>query len=203
MDKKLLWIGGGILIIISIVMAFAIIFAKPPTFRGTLYGEPFPPASEIELKKSDGETFLLSDQRGKIVLLFFGYTSCPDICPTTLAEMKMLMDELGAASPNVQVVFISVDPDRDTPEKIQTYVEHFSPKFLGLSGSMQQLEPIWQNYSITRETVQSNSAFGVIINHTARLFLVDQHGNMRLSYAYQTPVEDIAHDINLLLEQEP
>ena len=115
----------------------------------------------------------------------------------------MLMDELGAASPNVQVVFISVDPDRDTPEKIQTYVEHFNPKFLGLSGSMQQLEPIWQNYSITRETVQSNSAFGVIINHTARLFLVDQHGNMRLSYAYQTPVEDIAHDINLLLEQEP
>ena len=201
MDKRLIWMGGGIFLLIGMAAALSIIFAAPPSFRGTLYGEPFPPAAEIALTKADGEAFRLSDQRGKIVLLFFGYTSCPDVCPTTLAEMKLLMNELGNTSENVQVVFVSVDPDRDTPQRIQAYAGNFYPTFLGLSGSLEELQPIWTNYSIVREAVESDSAFGVIINHTARLFLVDTQGNMRLSYAYQTPVEDIAHDIELLLKQ--
>lgn len=201
MNKKLILTGVGILALVAVAALVSLIFTKPPSFRGTLYGEPFPPASEIELTRSTGETFRLSEQRGKIVLLFFGYTSCPDVCPTTLAEMKLVMDSLGTLGENVQVVFVSVDPDRDTPEKIQTYVNHFHPTFLGLSGSRAELEPIWQSYSIVREEVQSDSAFGIIINHTARLFLVDQQGALRLSYAYQTPVEDIVHDIELLSEQ--
>lgn len=202
MDKKLLWTGGGILVLVVVVGLLSFIFAKPPSFRGTLYGEPFPSAAEIELQKANGETFRLSDQRGKVVLLFFGYTSCPDVCPTTLAEMKLVMDKLESDAEHVQVVFVSVDPDRDTPEKIQTYVEHFNPTFLGLTGTMAELEPIWTSYSITRETVESDSAFGVIINHTARLFLVDPQGKMHLSFAYQTPIEDIVHDIRLVLEQD-
>ncbi|MFN8400891.1 MAG: SCO family protein [Anaerolineales bacterium] len=202
MDKKLLWTGGGILVLVVVVGLLSFIFAKPPSFRGTLYGEPFPSAAEIELQKANGETFRLSDQRGKVVLLFFGYTSCPDVCPTTLAEMKLVMDKLESDAEHVQVVFVSVDPDRDTPEKIQTYVEHFNPTFLGLTGTMAELEPIWTSYSITREAVESDSAFGVIINHTARLFLVDPQGKMHLSFAYQTPIEDIVHDIRLVLEQD-
>lgn len=202
MDKKLLWTGGGILILVVVVGLLSFIFTKPPSFRGTLYGEPFPSAAEIELQKANGETFRLSDQRGKVVLLFFGYTSCPDVCPTTLAEMKLVMDKLESDAEHVQVVFVSVDPDRDTPEKIQTYVEHFNPTFLGLTGTMAELEPIWTSYSITREAVESDSAFGVIINHTARLFLVDPQGKMHLSFAYQTPIEDIVHDIRLVLEQD-
>jgi len=202
MDRKLFGIGGGILLLILAAFGLTLVLAKPPAFRGTSYSEPFPPAPEIALSKADGSEFQLSDQRGKIVLLFFGYTSCPDICPTTLAEMKQVMDKLDDdIAKNVQVVFVSVDPDRDTPEKIQAYVEHFYPTFLGLSGSMEQLQPIWQDYSITRETVENGSAFGVIINHTARLFLVDPQGNLRLSFGYGTPVEDIVHDIKILLEQ--
>lgn len=202
MDKKLMWVGGGIFLVVAIVAALAVIFAREPSFRGTLYAEPFPPAAEFSLKKADGTEFHLSDQKGKVVLLFFGYTSCPDVCPTTLAEMKQVFDQLGDDSKAVQVVFVSVDPDRDTSEKMQTYVEHFHPSFLGLSGTIQELEPIWNDYSITREAVESDSAFGVIINHTARVFLVDPQGNMRLTFAYQTPVEDIVHDIHLVLEQE-
>ncbi|MBK7449248.1 MAG: SCO family protein [Anaerolineales bacterium] len=177
------------------------VFAKQPSFRGTLYEEPFPVAVDFMLTKADGTQFRLSDQRGKVVLLFFGYTSCPDVCPTTLAEMKMVLDKLGDTSKDVQVVFVSVDPDRDTSARMQTYVEHFNSSFIGLSGSIQELEPIWKDYSITRETVESDSAFGVIINHTARVFLVDPQGNMHLTFAYQTPVEDIVHDIELLSEQ--
>ncbi|NOH04289.1 MAG: SCO family protein [Chloroflexi bacterium] len=139
--------------------------------------------------------------RQRIVLLFFGYTSCPDVCPTTLAEMKQVMDALRDDAQHVQVVFISVDPERDTPEKIQAYANHFHPSFIGLSGAEAELEPVWQAYSIFREVVQSDSALGVIVNHTARTYLVDAQGNLRLSYAYGTPVEDIVHDIKLLLKQ--
>ncbi len=201
MNKNLFKIGGGILVLLGIVALLSFLLAKAQPFRGISYEEPFPTAPQITLKKANGELFKLSDQQGKIALLFFGYTSCPDVCPTTLAEMKMLMDELGDLGKNVQVVFVSVDPDRDTSEKMQTYVNHFHPSFLGLSGSMNELAPIWRNYSIVREEVQSDSSFGVIINHTALLFLVDQQGNLRLSFPYQTPVKDIAHDIKLLLEQ--
>jgi protein SCO1 len=203
MDKKLLWIGGGILLLISLVAAISVMFASPPSFRGTSYAEPFPPAADFVLTQADGGEFRLYDQKGKIALLFFGYTSCPDVCPTTLAEMKLLMNELGDAGERVQAVFISVDPERDTPDRIQAYASNFHPTFLGLTGLQTELEPVWQSYSIFREEVQSDSAFGVIINHTARLFLVDAQSNMRLSYAYGTPVKDIAHDIELLLRLEP
>lgn len=202
MDRKLLGIGGGILLAVLAALGLTMVLSNPPVYRGTSFSEPYPPAPEIALTQADGNEFRLSAQRGKIVLLFFGYTSCPDICPTTLAEMKQVMDKLDdEIEKNVQVVFVSVDPDRDTPEKIQKYVLHFHPTFLGLSGTMEKLEPIWKAYSITRETVESDSAFGVIINHTARLFLVDPRGNLRLSFGYGTPVEDIVHDIELLLEQ--
>ncbi|HMX19046.1 MAG TPA: SCO family protein [Anaerolineales bacterium] len=203
MDKRITFVGLASLGIVALAFVLNIFFLKPASFRGALYGEPYPRASEIELPMANGQTFRLTEQHGKVILLFFGYTSCPDVCPTTLAEMKMVMDQLGDDGSRVQVVFVSVDPERDTPEKIQTYVEHFNPAFIGLSGSSEQLEPVWQAYSIFREAVQSDSAFGVIINHTARLFLVDSQGNLRLSYAYQTPVDDIVHDIKLLLEREP
>lgn len=193
--------GIGILVLITTAAALTLIFGQPPSFRGTSYAEPLPPAPEIALAKADGGIFRLSEQRSRIVLLFFGYTSCPDVCPTTLAEMKQVMDALRDDAQHVQVVFISVDPERDTPEKIQAYANHFHPSFIGLSGAEAELEPVWQAYSIFREVVQSDSALGVIVNHTARTYLVDAQGNLRLSYAYGTPVEDIVHDIKLLLKQ--
>lgn len=186
--------------VVLIATLLTIMFSKPASYRGTAYGEPYPAAPQIELIKSNGETFRLSDQKGKIVLLFFGYTSCPDVCPTTLAELKLVMDDMGDKTKLVQVVFISVDPQRDTPEKIQKYVDHFSNEFVGLSGSVDKLETIWKDYGIFREEVQSDSAFGYIVNHTARVYLVDVDGNLRLSYGFQTPVEDIVNDIKLLLK---
>jgi protein SCO1/2 len=141
----------------------------------------------------------LSDQRGKFVLLFFGYTSCPDVCPTTMAELKLVVDGLGDAANSAQVVFISVDPEHDTPEKIQKYVEHFNPNFIGLTGSLDELQKIWDGYGIYRAVTQTDSAMGYTVDHTARVTLVDADGNLRLSYGFQTPVEDIVHDIKLLL----
>ena len=200
MDKKILWVGFLSLAVIATAILLALLFANPASFRGTSYNEPYPTAPQIELTKSNGETFRLSDQKGKIVLLFFGYTSCPDVCPTTLAELKQVMDGLGNKAESVQVVFISVDPKRDTPEKIQQYVEHFNQEFIGLSGPMDELENIWKQYGVFREEVESDSALGYIVNHTARTYLVDADGNLRLSYGFQTPVKDIVSDLKILLK---
>ena len=119
MSKKNLWVGALSLAVIAIAIMLVLLFAKPPSFRGTSYGERYPIAPQIELTKSNGETFRLNDQKGKTDLLFFGYTSCPKVCPTTLAEFKLIMDDLGDKFKSVQVVFVSVDPERNTPEKIQ------------------------------------------------------------------------------------
>ena len=164
MDKKILWVGLSSMAVVLMAILLTLLFSKSGRYRGTAYGEPYPAAPQIELTKSNGETFRLSDQKGKIVLLFFGYTSCPDVCPTTLAELKLVMDDLGKKTEMVQVVFVSVDPQRDTPEKIQKYVEHFNAEFVGLSGSIDELETIWNGYGIFREEVQSDSAFGYIVN---------------------------------------
>ena len=200
MDKKILWVGFSSLAVVMIAMVLTLLFTKSASFRGTAYGEPYPTAPQIELIRSNGETFRLSDQKGKIVLLFFGYTSCPDVCPTTLAELKLVMDDLGDKSKFVQVVFVSVDPKRDTPDKTQEYVEHFNKEFIGLSGPFDKLEAVWKNYGVFREEVQSDSAMGYSVNHTARVYLIDMDGNLRLSYGYQTPVEDIVNDLELLLK---
>lgn len=199
MNRKTLWVG--ILSMLAVGVAVLIfVLNRSVSFRGTSYGEPYPQAADFTLTQSSGETFRLSEQKGKIVLLFFGYTACPDVCPTTLAELRLVMEELGDKTKQVQVVFVSVDPERDTPEKIQKYVEHFNEDFIGLSGNPDELLIIWDNYGVFRERVESESAFGYIINHTARTYLIDQNGSLRLSYGFQTPVEDIVHDIEILLK---
>ncbi|MBE0672291.1 MAG: SCO family protein [Anaerolineales bacterium] len=200
MDRKITRVGVASLLVIVAAIALNILFVKPASFRGTAYADPVPSAFEFTLTSSEGSPFQLSDNRGKITLLFFGYTYCPDICPTTLAELKLVMELLKSDADEVQVVFISVDPGRDTSEKVQKYVERFNPTFIGLSGTEEELAPIWNSYGVFREVVEGTSETNYIINHTARVILIDKAGNMRLSYGFQTPPEDIAHDIKLLLK---
>lgn len=199
MDRKLISIGGGILLLLIIGVLFSILFAKPPSFRGTLYAEPFPVASEIDLQKADGSTFKLSEQKGKVTLLFFGYTSCPDFCPTTLAEMKQVLDGLGEDANKVQVVLITVDPEKDTPQKMQEYTNRFHPAIIGLSGSPEKLQTIWTGYGIFRAETDTETALGKVVDHTVRLYLIDADGNLRLSYVYGTPYQDVLYDVQLLL----
>ena len=128
MERKTLLVGLGSLFIIGVMAAGFYFFSKPAHFRGTTYSEPFPAAPQFELRRADGSRFQISEMRGKVVILFFGYTSCPDVCPTTLAEFKQAMDQLGSDASQVQVVFVTVDPNRDTPQRVQEYVDHFQFK---------------------------------------------------------------------------
>ena len=186
--------------VMQMVMAMVVLFPAQDSFRGTVY-EPALPAPEILLKRDDGSTFRLTDQRGEVVLLFFGYTSCPDVCPITLSELRKVDEELGKNAGRVQVVFVTVDPDRDHPEQVQKYVSVFNPEFIGLSGSTTELEPVWKDYGVYREVEQvPTSAAGYLVNHTARVYVIDQAGNLRLSYSFGTPTDDIVHDLKLLFK---
>ena len=201
MDKKTLLVGVVAFLLIGVVAAVLYFFPGTANFRGTAYTEPYPPAPEIDLARDNGTNFQLSEMRENVVLLFFGYTSCPDVCPITMGELKQVLDKLGENdAKKVQVVFVTVDPGRDTPEAMQKYVDHFDKGFIGLSGSEAQLVKIWNGYGIFRETVEGTSAAGYLVNHTARITLIDQSGNLRLSYGLETPVDDIVHDIKLLLK---
>jgi len=190
-------------LLIGAVAAGVFLFSKPNSFRGTMYAEPYPPAPEIELIRANGASFRLREMRGNTVLLFFGYTSCPDVCPTTLAELKQALEKLDEEdAKQVQVLFVTVDPERDTPERVQEYVNHFNPDFIGLSGTEPELAEVWQDYGVFRENVEGNSAAGYLVDHTARLTLIDRNGNLRLSYAFDTPVDNIVHDLKLLLKEK-
>jgi protein SCO1 len=199
MDRKTLLVGITLFLLIGVVAAGVFLFTKPASFRGTTYTEPYPLAPDIDLTRADGSNFRLSEARGKVVMLFFGYTSCPDVCPTTLAEFKQSLEEVGDKSDQVQVIFVTVDPERDTPQRVQEYVDHFNPKFLGLSGSETELAKVWNEYGVFREIVKGNSAAGYLVNHTGRVTLIDQRGNLRVSFGFDTPVKDIVHDLKLLL----
>lgn len=200
MNTKLLWVGLGLLVLIGVVMVAVLLFPNTDTFRGTLY-DPALPAPEIALVRGDGSSFRLSERRGDVVLLFFGYTSCPDVCPTTLSELRKVKTELGSNADQVKVVFVTVDPERDTPEQIQKYVSIFNPSFMGLSGSLEELETVWKDYGVYREVEQvSTSAAGYLVNHTARVYLIDRDGNLRLSYSFGTPTDDIVHDLKILFK---
>lgn len=200
MDRKTLLVGVIAFLAIGVTAAGVFFLSEPASFRGTNYAEPYPVAPEIELIRSDGSRFRLSEMRGKVFALFFGYTSCPDVCPITLGELNQALQQLGPKADRVQVLFVTVDPQRDTPEQVQAYVDHFNPDFIGLSGSETQLAKTWVDYGVFREVVEGTSAAGYFVNHTARVTLIDQQGNLRVSFPFETPVADVVHDLDLLLK---
>jgi len=203
MDRRTIFVVLASFLLIGIVAAGVFLFSKPASFRGTMYAEPYPSAPEIELNRDNGASFKLSELRGNVVLLFFGYTSCPDVCPTTMAELKQALDELDEDdAKQVQVLFVTVDPERDTPERVQEYVDHFNSDFIGLSGTESELTEVWKKYGVFRENVEGTSAAGYLVNHTARVTLIDRDGNLRLSYAFDTPVDSIVHDLKLLFKEK-
>jgi protein SCO1/2 len=184
-----------------------LVLALAATACGQAYqwkGTPYPEgkvAADFDLVAEDGTPYRLSDHEGRVRLLFFGYTSCPDVCPTTLAEARQILTEMKPAEADqVEFLFITVDPERDTAEKLATYTDIFHPGITGLTGDPQALAQVMDEYGVIAEKEQlTSSAIGYIINHTARVFLVDPDGNLRLSYRFGTPPADILSDVQQLL----
>ena len=200
MDKKILWVGLGAMLLVTLATVIVFFTSQNNRLRGSVI-EPAMPAAEIALTDQNGQPFRLADYRGKVVLLFFGYTYCPDVCPATMAELRAaraLLKPEDAA--RVQVVFITVDPARDTAASIQEYVSRFDPAFLGLSGTEAELSTVWQAYGVFREIEQTDSVAGYLVAHTSRVYVVDVNGNLSLSFAFGTPPDDVANDLRILLK---
>ena len=187
----------------ALVLAFVIgwvISRRPYEFHGTVITPPLP-VTDFSLQTANEEAFRLSEQKGKIVLLFFGYTSCPDVCPITLATFKQVHERLGNDAQDVKFVMITADPDRDTPEKVAAYAARFNPKFIGLSGSLTDLEPIWQELGVFVEKQDSDSAAGYLVSHTASVFVLDQSGSLSMTFPYGTTAIEMTEDIVQILKQ--
>ena len=157
------------------------------------------PAMDFRLMGSNGQEVALSDFRGEVVLLYFGYTVCPDVCPTSLAEVHKALDLLGKQADEVQFIMVSVDPERDTPEVMGEYVSHFDPRFLGLVGSPEKILEISTYYGIHYDRQESDSALGYLVDHTATITLVDREGHIRLIFPYGTKADELAEDIRYVL----
>ena len=200
MRRYLVYIILGIALGLAIIAA--IVFARPYTLRGSVLMPPVP-APEISLTAGDGSPWRLSDHKGQVVMIFFGYTTCPDVCPATLGEMQALREQLGEKlARDVQVVFITVDPQRDTPERLAKYVTAFDPTFTGLSGTEEALQPIWSAYGVYREIRPNASGATYLVDHTARTYVIDRAGNLRLSYSFGTPLDDLLQDTKFLLKEK-
>jgi protein SCO1/2 len=173
--------------------------AGPPSFRGTTLDPP-KPVQDFVLTDQNGQPFRLGDQQGNVVLFFFGYTFCPDVCPTTLGTWKRVHEALGADAQDVRFAFITVDPDRDTAERLKHHVEIFNSDFIGLTGTPEDLQPVYQAFGVYFEKdTETDSAAGYLVSHTASAFVVDPDGMWRLKHGFGTPAEDIVHDIRQLL----
>lgn len=148
-------------------------------------------ARNFSLVNSDNKPFNLSDIRGKKALLFFGYLSCPDVCPTTLARLSKTIKLMGAASSNLEIIFISVDPGKDKPEKIKEYLSYFKFKSIGLTGSKEQIDEVVKRYGAVYEHVPS---FGgdYTVDHTDYVYLIDEQGYTRKLFHHEDSAQAIA-----------
>ena len=171
--------------------------AETLSFKGTDistadFGQPF------TLTGQDGKPHALGDYQGKAVALFFGYTHCPDICPTTMLEYQQVMKLLGKDADRVQVLFVSIDPQRDTPPVLAGYVPFFDKRFMGLTGSPAQVQAVASQYKIVAQR-QARKDGGYTMDHSAGSYLFDTRGQLRVYVPYGTPSADIAHDLQQLL----
>jgi len=174
---------------------------KKDKFNGTLYDKPAKEFCLTGWKDGKERKVCLSDFKGKVVLMFFGYTHCPDVCPAALQTLAKTMNLLSEEErKRVQVIFISVDPDRDTPEISQKYAEFFSPSFIGLTGTEEELKRVAKDYMAFYSKVKGESKGGYLVDHTAYIYLITPDGVLKLIYpsTKQKP-ELMAEDIKKLL----
>ena len=157
-------------------------------------------AQGFALQDHNGKLRQLSDFQGKVVLLFFGYTQCPDACPTTMADLADIKKTLGKDGERLQVLFISVDPARDTPTLLKAYMENFDPRFLALIAPPDQLPALAKNYKIYYKKVEGTTPTSYSMDHSAGTYIYDTQGRLRLFSRYGAPKEGLERDLRVLLD---
>lgn len=170
-----------------------------PKFRSTdITGVDY--GRSLELTDHHGKPRRLEDFRGKAVVVFFGFTRCPDVCPTTLADMAIAMRQLGPEADRVQVLMVTVDPERDTPEVLAKYVPAFDPRFLGLYGDLDATRRVAKEFKVYFEKRPGKTPGEYSIDHSAQSYVLDTQGRLRLFVRHDRLTEDLAPDLRTLLK---
>ena len=169
----------------------------PKFLSADITGAPYGKA--LELADTQGRARHLEDFRGKVLVLFFGFTRCPDVCPTTLAELAAAVKTLGADTERVQVLFITLDPERDTGQVLNEYVHAFDPRFVALRGDEAATQRVAQDFKIYYEKRKQGDTY--TIDHSAQLYVVDAQGRLRLLVRHNRIGQDLAPDLKALLRE--
>ncbi|GAB2836460.1 SCO family protein [Comamonas piscis] len=155
---------------------------------------------DFSMPDQNGQRRSMADFKGKVVLVFFGFTQCPDVCPTTLGDLAAVKQKLGAKGDKLQVIFASVDPSRDTPEILQAYLANFDPSFLALRGSDEETAKMAKDFKVYYKRVDGQTPGSYTMDHTAGDYIFDPEGRLRLYSRYGTPVDTLAKDIEQLID---
>jgi protein SCO1/2 len=192
---------GRPLLILALVAAAATAAAisagrllTPPDFHGTAY-QPAPVASDFHLTDQRGQPLSMADLKGKSVLLFFGYTRCPDVCPLTLGKLQRALQTAGARPDQARVVMVTVDPSHDTPAALATYLQPFGPSFLGATGSASEVARLAAAYGVQADP-EANGAHNM---HTAAIFGIDRDGRLRVLMRPESPQKELTDDVRSLI----
>ena len=183
-------------LLLGLLLAAANAAAEPVLKAGVF--EPPHAAPDFTLAGSDGGELSLHRYRGKVVALAFGFTSCPDVCPVTLGTLAAARKALGASGRDVQIVYVTVDPERDDAERMRRYLAPFDPSFVGGTGSAEQLAAVRNAYGVMAEKVKANAGYAVA--HSSSIYLIDRAGRLRALMPYGRPADDFVHDLGVLLE---
>ncbi len=170
-----------------------------PAFKGVdITGADY--AKDFALTDQNGQLRTLKDFAGKAVVVFFGYTQCPDVCPTTLQELQQVKRLLGADGERLQAIFVTVDPERDTSELLKAYMESFDPAFVALRPGPEQLQALLKDFKIYAKKVEGKTATSYTMDHSAQSYLYDPQGRLRLYSRYGSGPQAMADDLRLLLK---
>lgn len=194
----LAFIGGGLLGLILLRVVSTGSIKAPHEFHGFILETP-EVLGEFTLNDPAGHPVNLSDFRGQVTLVYYGYRHCPDICPATLSELTNMMETLGSKSDQVQVIMVSVDPERDSPEKLAEYVSYFHSDFIGLTGTPDELTAATVPYGIFYEKHEGTDASGYLIDHSAGVLLFDRQGYLKEMFPFGIQGEKIATDVEYFL----
>lgn len=196
--KGVLAVVAAIVLLVVVAVVVMAPRLRPHVFHGMIL-QTSKPAGDFTLTAHTGERVSLSDFRGKYVILYFGYTFCPDVCPLTLADLSQAMRLLGPKADDVQVMMVSVDPERDTPERLANYVPAFYPTFMGLTGTPEEIALAATPFGIFYQKQEVEGASGYLMDHTASMTLVNDEGRVQLIWPFGTTPEDIADDLDYLI----
>lgn len=187
-------------VVLSFLLCFAVVANaqnSSPLIAGIFSPQRLAP--DFSIRGSDGGELKLSRYRGKVVLLSFGYTSCTAVCPVTLAVLAQARNKLGALGGNLQVVYVTVDPERDDPERMRKFLAAFDPSFIGGTGTAAQLAGVRQNYGITATKIPTPG--GYMMSHSSYVYLIDRNGYLCALMPFGHVADDYVHDVNILLQK--